>query len=203
MDLSERVSRCEDGKYRWLYELDMYKNPSIFYTVAKVVGICLLLPIGMIVFLGIRERQSLTDILMELAPVYVVIGILVLITGFSYWYVAHMYGGRYCAVYEMDEYGVEAKQIKKQFEKQKVIAEFAAWTAALTGNPGLMGSALYNMTNDSSYSEFRKVYSVRSFKGRDLIKVNSPFLFNQIYVGKEDFDFVENYIREHCAKVKG
>lgn len=43
-------------------------------------------------------------------------------------------------------------------------------------------------------------YSVKAFPERDLIKVNSPFLFNQIYVNKEDFDFVLDYINSHVKK---
>ena len=34
------------------------------------------------------------------------------------------------------------------------------------------------------------------------IKVNEPFAKNQIYCDSEDFDFVLNYILEHCPKLK-
>ncbi len=202
IELSEKVTLYEDGKYRWLYELNMYKNPSIFYTVAKVVGISAFLPLAVLLFVTMREGHSLSQIMKEMIPVYIVIALMIPITGFSYWFVAHRYGGVYCMVYEMDENGVEFRQIDKQFEKQKVIAKLAAFTGALTGNLGLLGSALYNMTAQSAYSDFNKVYSVRSFKERNLIKVNSPFLFNQVYAQDEDFDFVENFIRDHCPRVR-
>ena len=202
IELSEKVTLYEDGKYRWLYELNMYKNPSIFYTVAKVVGISAFLPLAVLLFVTMREGHSLSQIMKEMIPVYIVIALMIPITGFSYWFVAHRYDGVYCMVYEMDENGVEFRQIDKQFEKQKVIAKLAAFTGALTGNLGLLGSALYNMTAQSAYSDFNKVYSVRSFKERNLIKVNSPFLFNQVYAQDEDFDFVENFIRDHCPRVR-
>lgn len=35
---------------------------------------------------------------------------------------------------------------------------------------------------------------------RDLIKVHSPFLFNEVYVGKDDYDFVLEYIRNYTGK---
>ena len=57
------------------------------------------------------------------------------------------------------------------------------------------------MYNNTAYSDFEKVYSVKSYKDKEVIKVNSPFLFNQIYVKKEDFDFVDSFIREHCPKI--
>ena len=34
-----RVTLCPDGKYRWVYEVPMLKNPSILYDVYKVLGI--------------------------------------------------------------------------------------------------------------------------------------------------------------------
>jgi hypothetical protein len=34
------------------------------------------------------------------------------------------------------------------------------------------------------------------------INVNEPFAKNQVYTTKEDFDFVLDYILQHCPKVK-
>ena len=30
--ISEKIQLCPDGKYRWIYEYDMLKNPSILLT---------------------------------------------------------------------------------------------------------------------------------------------------------------------------
>ena len=35
-----RVTLYPDGKYRWVYEVSMLKNPSILFDVYKVLGIC-------------------------------------------------------------------------------------------------------------------------------------------------------------------
>ena len=32
------VRFCTDGKYRWVYEMGMFTNPTIFWTVLKVLG---------------------------------------------------------------------------------------------------------------------------------------------------------------------
>ena len=34
-----RVTLCPDGKYHWVYEVPMLKNPSILIDVYKVLGI--------------------------------------------------------------------------------------------------------------------------------------------------------------------
>lgn len=202
MEVNERVTEYEEDRYRWLYEVDMYRNPSIFLTVVKVVGICLCLPVGLILFLELKAGNSFLSILRNMKPIFITLAVVALITIVSYWFVAHMYSGKYCAIYEMDENGVTLIQLEEQFEKQQVIARLAALTGAFTGNIGLIGSGMLNMERKNVYSDFHKVYSVKGYRNRDLIKVNSPFLFNQIYVQKEDFDFVENYIREHCPKLQ-
>ena len=201
MELNERVTEYEEGRYRWIYEVDMYRNPSIFLNVVKVVGICLCLPVGLILFLEIRAGNSFLSMIQNMKVIFLTIAILAVITVGAYWYVAHMYGGKYCAVYELDEEGITLIQLKEQFEKQQVIARFAAMTGAFTGNIGLIGSGFLNMERNSAHSDFKKVYSIKGYRNRDLIKVNSPFLFNQVYVQKEDFDFVESYIRKHCPKL--
>ncbi|MBQ9157979.1 MAG: hypothetical protein IJ136_01415 [Erysipelotrichaceae bacterium] len=201
MELSDRVTRQEDGVYRWLYELDMKKNLILLKTVIKIVGFCLCIPLLLLTYLSLRTHGSLSSLLSDLTPVLICIPVIALITLGSYMYVSRMYGGKYCVIYELDEKGISFTQIEEQFEKQQVIARAAAFTGALTGNIGLVGSALYNMYNNTAYSDFEKVYSVKSYKDKEVIKVNSPFLFNQIYVKKEDFDFVDSFIREHCPKI--
>ncbi len=201
MELSERVTLYDDGFYRWLYEVDMKKNPVIFLTVLKIVGLCLCIPLFLIVFLSVRSEGTFSSLLQDLLPFLISMAVILLITIGSYWYVSHLYGGKYCIVYEMDENGVRFSQVKQQFEKQQVIAKFATLTGALTGNVGLAGSGLYNMYNNSAYSDFKKVYSVKSYRDNDVIKVDSLFLFNQIYVNKEDFDLVDRFIREHCPRI--
>ena len=37
----KEVRLCSDGKYRWVYEMNMLKNPTIFFTVLKVMMISL------------------------------------------------------------------------------------------------------------------------------------------------------------------
>ena len=45
MELSDRVTRQEDGVYRWLYELEMKKNLVLLKTVIEIVGFCLCIPL--------------------------------------------------------------------------------------------------------------------------------------------------------------
>ena len=120
MELSDRVTRQEDGVYRWLYELDMKKNLVLLKTVIKIVGFCLCIPLLLLAYLSLRTHGSLSALLSDLTPVLICIPVIALITLGSYMYVSHMYGGKYCVIYELDEKGISFTQIEEQFEKQPV-----------------------------------------------------------------------------------
>ena len=36
--VTENIRRCPDGVYRWTYEYKMLKNPTVMFTVWKVLG---------------------------------------------------------------------------------------------------------------------------------------------------------------------
>lgn len=37
--VTENIYLCPDGKYRWYYEFPMMKNPTLLFTIWKVLGI--------------------------------------------------------------------------------------------------------------------------------------------------------------------
>ena len=41
-DIKNGIQLCPDGKYRWAYEVNMYRNPTIFYVIANMFLICYL-----------------------------------------------------------------------------------------------------------------------------------------------------------------
>ena len=71
MELSDRVTRQEDGVYRWLYELDMKKNLVLLMTVIKIVGFCLCIPLLLLAYLSLRTHGSLSALLYDLTPVLI------------------------------------------------------------------------------------------------------------------------------------
>ena len=45
---SENITMCTDGKYRWVYELNLYKNPAIIKEVGRVMFISLVIVLALI-----------------------------------------------------------------------------------------------------------------------------------------------------------
>ena len=78
-----RVTLYPDGKYRWVYEVSMMRNPSILIDVFKVLGISLgivwLFTVLLDIFdddLSLEKLWNLTLVFLGLMLVFVVIGLI-------------------------------------------------------------------------------------------------------------------------------
>lgn len=197
------VMLCPDGKYRWVYEFDMLRNPSMIILVLKVFGISILIVGAFLIILSLYDGDSLQEIIhFEGKLILIMCGIFIPLAIVSYLILAATFNWKYVVLYEMDEEGIECRQLKKQVKKSKAIGFITTMMGIATGNPTTMGAGLLAATRSTSYSTFSSVKAVKPYPRRNLIKVNEPFFFNQIYVEDEDFDFVFSYIRSHCPKVK-
>lgn len=198
--VSPGVSLCTDGKYRWKYEMSLFKNPTIFIMVWKIFFFIIL---GIFVLANIADAVEWGDSFWEhfcqnlrFFGVFL-IGMTVL-SALGYLLYAAIMGGKYIVLFEMDERGVNHKQLPKQAKKARRISELTMLAGAATGNPSVAGIGI-NSARSEMYSEFKKVRSVKPFPRRDLIKVNERFGKNQVYASKQDFDFVLEYILSHVT----
>lgn len=177
---SDRVTRCGDGKYRWVYEYPMLKNPTILLTTLTLFLLCGLAPVGIVV-LSSLSREGI-DALVSGLQVY---GILVLIalplTLISYGILAMNYGWTYIVLFEMDETGITHLQQPRQFQKAQGFAIAA---------------------HNSSTTRFSQVRRMKRLPRWDTIKLHGRLHRNQVYVPPADGDFVWNYIAAHCPQAK-
>lgn len=195
-----RVRKYDDGIYRWIYELDLKRNLSVLYTTLKVICFSILIPLVILLLIFLFEGNFL-NALREILLIYILIGTVVLLIGFiSYCAVGIYYKWVFTFYYEMDDEGITFKRIGSDKEKTETIGKLSAMIGAATGNLGLMGSGL-SVIDQNAHSKFSKVYSIKAIPERDLIKVNSLFLFNEVYVNKEDYDLVLEFIESHTNKV--
>ena len=199
----KQIELCADGKYRWSYEYDMLRNPSILFTVLKIFAF-IILGLGLfMLILGLFDGNGFLETLVFAGKMVLVIGgIFLFLAIVSYLLLAFIFNRKYMVLFEMDENGILHRQMQKQVKKAQVLAFITAMAGLMAKRPTTVGAGLLSATKTSSYSTFASVRSVKAYPGRHLIKVNEPFNYNQIYVD-EDFDFVYNFIREHCPKVKG
>ena len=201
--INERVTLCKDGKYRWQYDVNLFTNPTIFLLVWKIFFFILL---GILSIVIIHDVTSWKDTLRERLMYdlrflgYIMLGMTVLVA-LSYLIYAAIMGGKYCIIFEMDENGINHKQIPEQAKKAKKIAKATMFAGAASGSFSTLGAGM-GAARTEMYSDFSRVKRVKAYPRRNLIKVNCVLSHNQVYTHSEDFEFVKNYITTHCPNLK-
>lgn len=190
-----------DGVFRWTYEMNMWKNPTILITVGKVILLSAQFPALLIFFLSLEDGFSdAARIMVNIEGIILAIFFALLLI--AYPVIALMNGGKYCVVFEMDEKGIKHIQMDKQFKKAQVLSMLTFFTGVLTRNPTGAATGLLAATKNSMYSRFSKVRSVKIREKRNVIYLNEFLNHNQVYCSKEDFDFVKDYILSHTTQSK-
>ncbi len=105
-------------------------------------------------------------------------------------------------LFEMDETGVVHMQFPKTVEKAKALGMLSVLSGLASGAPGRVGQGVLIASHTTLTSSFANVKKVKPIRRFDIIKVNAPFTKNQIYVNKEDFDFVYDYIISRCPQAE-
>ena len=197
-----QVRLYEDGKYHWLYDLNMLKNPSVLIDVYKMLGMTILI-LAVILFtifscsdgLKIESLALVLKITGLMAGIFFVLGIL------GYLLYAAVSGWVYTVHFIMDENGVEHQQAPKSEKVAKRISTLTKLAGLLSGKPGVVGSGML-ASRTSMVTEFASVRKVKAKRWMNTIMVNETFEKNRVYVSDQEFDFVYDYISSHCPKAK-
>ena len=196
----KEVRLCNDGKYRWAYEMNLLKNPTIFFTVLKVmmISIGIVWLFGLVIGLGDMKLDyflfwtKLSGVMLGVFVILTIIGVLITAAIL----------GKYVVLFEMDEMGVTHIQMPRQVKKAEVIGLITALVGAMAKSPTTMGAGLLAASKTKSTSVFANVRRVKARRRLNLIKVNQLLDKNQVYVPDEDFDFVYDFIKSRCTKAK-
>ena len=202
--VTKNIRLCPDGVYRWTYEYHMLRNPTILFTVWKVLGISFgaVFLFTLVIDLIQGVTKSIAD-LWDASKVFVILmGIFFVISVIAYLILAAVFGWKYQVLFEMTEKSVKHIQMPKQVKKAEVIAFLTALAGAAAHRPGVTGAGLLASAKSTSESEFRSVETVKVRRKRNTIHVNRLFDKNQVYAEDADFDFVARFITERCTKAK-
>ncbi len=201
---TENIYLCADGKYRWVYEFEMLKNPSLLFTIWKVLGfsfgIVFLFVFLLLVFDG--NMGDFSDFWSLLLQFLLITLIVMALAVPAYLIIAGSYGWRYTVLFTMDEEGIEHRQMKKQFDKARALGWITAAAGLASGNATVAGTGILAATRDTSTSIFANVRTVKSSPARHIIYVNQILNHNQIYAESPDFDFVRDFIIRHCVNAR-
>lgn len=201
---SKNITMCNDGKYRWVYELDLYKSSAVFHEVWRVIGgLCLVAAvIGFVA--GWMDGGFMDGLKSAAATGGGALALMFVLTVIGYFVFALMVNGKYCVLFEMDEAGVNHKQQEKHVKKSQLVGAITAIAGIAAGRPGVAGTGILAAARTSLYTSFDDVKELEILPKEHLIRLNETLSRNQVYAEDEDFNFVADFLRAHCrnAKVK-
>jgi hypothetical protein len=199
--VSPGVVMGEDGVMRWVYEMNMWKNPTLVITIWKILLLAALAPAILVFFLNLGD--GIGSALLAFVKIMVIVaGIVTVLMLLAYPLVALMNGGKYCVMFELDDKSVKHMQMQKQFKKSQILAMIVSLAGMMSGNAQTAGAGLLAGSKQSTLSSFEKVKSITVNEKRHVIYVNENLTKNQVYVDTADFAFISNAIINRCNKAK-
>lgn len=196
------VRLCQDGKYRWTYPLDLMKNPSILWIVYKIFGVLLAIPLLVSIIQAALDGDWARAWDNSIKIWVIVIAVFAVIIYLAYLIIVWMYGGQYIVNFTLDEERLVHEQEPAQFERARKLGLLAILVGLFSKRPAAVGQGLFIASHSTSVSELAKVRKIKPRRARHLIKVNEGLKFNQVFVPKEDFDFVLDFLRQHCPNAR-
>ena len=199
----DRVTLCTDGKYRWVYEVNLFTNPTVFFEVVRAMLISVVLMIAIVLLIGLFSGGWSRADLHGMAQVFCIMSLIILgLSVLGYLLYAAIVGGKYTVLFILDEKEVVHKEYGKTLEKAALIGELAMLAGASGGRIGGIGTGLLAKSRTSMTTELKNVRRVIPRRWMNTIKVNQFLSKNRVYVKDEDFDFVLRFLNEHCVNAR-
>ena len=199
---SKNITMCYDGKYRWVYELDMYKSPVIIKEVWRAMLVAGVIVLAILFAINIMDGDLMETLQFVAQAAAILFGIFLVLSIIGYLVFAYIIGGKYCVVFEMDEEGINHKQHDKHVKKSELAGAITVLAGLAGGNLSTVGTGILAASRTSMLTYFDDVKELEILPKEHLICLNETLSRNQVYAEDEDFAFVANYIKSHCRNAK-
>ena len=200
---ADRVTLCQDGKYRWVYDVNLLTNPSVFITVVKVLLISVIITYAFVLGICLLDGNMSEESFLSLTKVFGIVAAVLLGLGIvGYIVYAIIVGGKYTVLFTLDDNELVHQEYGKTLEKARLIGELSMIAGAAGGSVGGTGTGLLAKSRTSMTTRLNRVRRVKPCRWMNMIKVNERWSRNRVYVKKQDFDFVYNFLCEHCVNRK-
>ena len=199
---SKNITMCNDGKYRWVYELDLYTTTVIIKEVWRAILISIAIVIALMLIFVAIEGDFMEGLRFIGESIAILCAIFLVLSIVGYLIFAYIIGGKYCTLFEMDEDGINNKAQEKHVKKAELIVVITALAGIAGGRPGVVGTGILGATRTSMYTSFDDVKELEILPKQHLIRVNETLSRNQVYAEDEDFAFVAEYLKAHCKNAK-
>ena len=203
--IKSEIVECRGGVRRWLYSLNLLKNPTVMLMIWKVFGILFAVIWVIVVLLRLKQPEFLWSGFLTMTRDFVlVLAIVFFFAALAYYIYALLLGGKLYVLMEMDEEGVRHTQVPKHYKKEQILGSIAHIDAdaeqPVPAAVGIMATAKTSM-----YCEFAKIKMVEIEPKRDRIKITQALGKNQLFAAPQDFEYVTQYVLARIpetAKIK-
>ena len=193
MNYPDRVTQCDDGVYRWSYDMDMWRNRFMLRHVLKIVcAMSVLVSLTMLAAFGLNRVSPRLAALLFIIPM----GALSALTLLIYLICALAMRGNYHLRFEMDENKIVLVQTAETENRNRVLTTVStvAGIAAGQRNKAYRVNATLRAADSVGTTAFADVTRVRLFPDDDVIDLWEWFGMNQIYVPREDYALVRDFM---------
>ena len=193
MNYPDRVTRCDDGVYRWSYDMDMWHNRFMLRHVLTIVcAMSVLVSLTMLAAFGLNRVSPRLAALLFIIPM----GALSALTLLIYLICALAMRGNYHLRFEMDENKIVLVQTAETENRNRVLTTVStvAGIAAGQRNKAYRVNATLRAADSVGTTAFADVTRVRLFPDDDVIDLWEWFGMNQIYVPREDYALVRDFM---------
>ena len=162
------ITPCEDGKLRWSYKLNLWRQPVMLYTASGAMS-ATAASFGLLVcFIRMCMDGFAAGIDFLWRYLLISAAVILLLMGLFYLILCLLYKGKYTMQLEMDEVGVLHTEAPGQRKKSRKIGVAAAVAGTAAGYSGAMGLAA---AGQSFYSRFAQVRVVKAVRSQNLIRL--------------------------------
>ena len=193
MNYPDRVTLCDDGVYRWSYDMDMWHNRFMLRHVLTIVcAMSVLVSLTMLAAFGLNRVSPRLAALLFIIPM----GALSALTLLIYLICALAMRGNYHLRFEMDENKIVLVQTAETENRNRVLTTVStvAGIAAGQRNKAYRVNATLRAADSVGTTAFADVTRVRLFPDDDVIDLWEWFGMNQIYVPREDYALVRDFM---------
>lgn len=183
----DRVTLFSDGVYRWRYDMDLWSNRHMLYLLLKVLGV--IFGASAVLFLFMLGKRNITPKVLLIT--FMVVSGALMAVWIVYYIIARAKKGKYALCFEMDDSAVSliAPAGGAALDALSIIG-----AAASVASGEQMPAASLSSRSANGNTPFRGVRKVKLSEKYDVINLRSIGGMNQIYVGKEDYPFVCDFI---------
>lgn len=198
-----RVRLYEDGKYHWMYDLHLLKNPAVLLDVYWMLGVTMAI-FACIIFMiqACSDGLKLEGFEFSLKIIGLTAAIMFVLGLLGYLLYAAVSGWTYTVHFIMDENQVVHEQGAKSEKIGKRIAILTILAGLFAKRPSVVGAGALSASRNTMTSEFSSVSKVKAVRWMDTILVKEFLDRNRVYVNKDDFEFVYDYITSRCKNAK-